>query len=87
MQITLRYRQEHTALEVHAESGGYRVRIDGHDYRVETQAGSPTLIIDGVRHDVELVRHGDVRGVDDHARALPLAVHQPRDILSLQQQR
>jgi biotin carboxyl carrier protein len=61
MQIGLKLGQTHQLVEVHAEAGRYRVRFEDREHLVEVipcDATGMVVVVDGVRHRLDLVHDG-----------------------------
>ncbi len=66
MHVGLRHRNERIAAEVHAETGGFRIRVDGQEHRVEVvsrRLGKLVLLIDGKRHYLDVAQQGRERWI------------------------
>ncbi len=64
MHISLRHKQQHLSVDLHAEGGRYRIDCDGREYIVEVQhpdAATLVLVVDGRRYRVDLARTGRER--------------------------
>lgn len=64
MQIGLRQKQSHLAIDVHPEGDTFRVSVDGAEHVVEAQYlddSSMVLVVDGQRYRLDIARDGRER--------------------------